>query len=174
MKPVRAEFVPRSPVPRGWWFAVAALAAAAVVLALLTRQASLDTEAARAERGATRAAKDAARADTPPAPPPPAYEASARAMIAQRAIAWPELLTAIESVQVPGVRLLNVDFSVTDAAARVEIAFTAQSQVLDYVAELNVGLPATGLAWRWGVLRIEQRSRDMPGRAHLMARWAER
>ncbi len=95
-------------------------------------------------------------------------------MLAQHAIPWPGVLTALEAVQVAGVRVQNVDYSGNDATARVEVVFTAQSQVLDYVTELNAGLPTTGLAWRWTVLRIEQNKGDANGRALVVGRWAER
>lgn len=174
MKPVRADFVPRSPVPRGWWFAVAALVAAAVVLAFLTRQAALRVEAAQADEAALRAASAVAQARTIRVLPPPAYEASARELLAQHTVPWPTLFAALEAVQVTGVRVLSVDYASIDAGARVEVAFTLQTQVLGYVNELNAGVPASGEAWRWSVLRIEQSGRDGAGRALLMGRSAQR
>ena len=174
MKPVRADFAPRTPVPRSWWIAVGTLAAGAIVLALLAHQASLDAEAAFADEAALRAKRAGAQAQAPRVVHRPAYEASAREMLAQHAVPWPTLLAALEGVQVTGVRVLSLDYSGTDAAARVEVAFTVQTQVLDYVNELNAGVPASGEAWRWGVLRLEQSGRDGAGRALLVGRWAER
>jgi hypothetical protein len=175
MKPVRANFARPRVVSRWWWAAIALVFAVAGVLAWdwassLRSAASLRTELAAQEESA-KAVRDASMSVPPPSPPKP-YDLHAREMLRQHDTPWPQLLDAIEAVHLPGVRVVNVDYTTAEAQARVEIMMVQQALALEYTAALNNGLPATGLAWRWSVLRIEQSRAEGSGRAALLARWA--
>jgi hypothetical protein len=176
MKSVRADFARRRVVRPTWWVAIALAFAVAGGFAWdravsVRSAASLRAEMA-AQEEAARAARDVSV--IPPPTPPKPYELSAREMLRQHETPWPQLLDAMEAAQLPGVRVVNIDYAAAEAQARVEIAVAQQALALEYVAALNNGLPASGAAWRWSVLRIEQSRTDGSGRALLLARWAER
>jgi hypothetical protein len=173
MKSVRADFARHRIVGQTWWVAIALAFAVAGGFAwekagsvrgaaLLRAELAAQEEAAKAARSAS-----AVRLPTPPKP----YELSAREMLRQHDTPWPQLLDAMEAVALPGVRVVNIDYSAAEAQARIEIAVTQQALALEYTATLNNGLPASGAAWRWSVLRIEQSRADGSGRALLLARW---
>lgn len=176
MKPVRADFVRPRGVSRWWWTATALALAVAGGFAWDRAASVRSTTSLRAELAAQDETAKAARdASAVPAPTPPkAYELSAREMLRQHETPWPQLLDAMEAVALPGVRVVNVDYSAAEAQARIEIAVAQQALALEYTAALNNGLPASGKAWRWSVLRIEQSRADGSGRALLLARWAGR
>jgi hypothetical protein len=174
MKPVRANFARPRTISRWLWAAIALAFAAAAGFAW-DRAASVRSAASlraqlAAQQESVKAERDAS-AVSPPTPPKP-YELSAREMLRQHETPWPQLLDAMEGVALPGVRVVNVDYSAADAQARIEIAVAQQALALEYTAALNNGLPASGAAWRWSVLRIEQSRTDGSGRALLLARWA--
>jgi hypothetical protein len=128
-------------------------------------------EALRAQKAAQeQAARDAQAATATPAPPKP-YQTSAREFLQQHDTLWPRLLDAIEAVEIPHLRVVSLEYTASEQQARVEIVAAQQAQVLDYVTELNKGLPEGELAWRWSVVRIEQARETNGARAQLTARW---
>jgi hypothetical protein len=174
MNSVRADFARPRGVSRWWWAAITLAFGVAGGFAWdraasVRSAASLRAELA-AQEEAAKAAHDSSAVPLPTPPKP--YELSAREMLRQHETPWPQWLDAMEAVQLPGVRVVNVDYSASEAQARIEIAVAQQALALEYTAALNDGLPATGAAWRWSVLRIEQSRADGSVRALLLARWA--
>jgi hypothetical protein len=177
VKAVRADFARPRTISRWWWGAIAAGVSLAGVLAWDYASSARATAALRAEQVAREQSSKAASDVPTPAPPtaaPKPYDLSAREMLQQHETPWPRLLDAMEGGSIQGVRVVNIDYAASECQARVEVAVAQQSLALEYVAALNNGLPASGAAWRWSVLRIEQGRADAAARAVLLARWAMR
>lgn len=139
MKRVRADFVPRRGPGRVLWVALGALAAVALSAVVLVAyrfgefgQQRAGLERAMAERRAVPAA-----VPKPPAPPP--YERSAREMLAEHRLAWPQVLTVLEATTLVGVTPVSVEMAASDGVARVEVSFTDHARLLEYLEALNAG-----------------------------------
>jgi hypothetical protein len=174
MRPMRADFALPRAVSAWWWSAIGAAVSLAGALAWDRVSTIRSITGLRAEQVAhddsIRAMREASVVVPPTAPK--AYDLSAREMLHQHGTPWPRLLDAMETVDLQGVRVVNLDYAAAEGQARVEIAVAQQALALDYVTALNSGLPHSGVAWRWSVLRIEQGRADGAARAVLLARWA--
>jgi hypothetical protein len=175
MRRAHADFAKRFALDRRWWWLVVALFAVAGGLAWDVTVSQRRADGIRVELAAMKAASTAASApQLPAAVPAPPYDASAREMLAQHATPWPQLLSALEAVEVEGLRVVRVDYVASEAVARVETAFTRQAAVLEHAAGLNAGVPETGAAWRWSIERIDLSRGDGNGKAVIVGRWAQR
>jgi hypothetical protein len=139
MKPVRADFAPRRVPARWMWFLLALLAAAAVAAAGVAahRLEALRDQRAALERAA--AERQAAAVVVPKPVAPPLYERSAREMLAEHRLAWPQVLTALEATAIVGVTPVAVEMAASDGIARVEVTFTDHARLLEYLEALNAG-----------------------------------
>lgn len=140
MKRVRADFAPRRRPSRALWLALAVLAAGAFTAVafvayrfeeLAQQRAALESAAAERRVAAT------VVPTKPPAPPP--YERSAREMLAEHRMAWPQVLTALEATALVGVTPMSVEMAASDGVARVEVSFTDHARLLEYLEALNAG-----------------------------------
>jgi hypothetical protein len=176
MKPIRADFARRRSAAPVLWVVVGVAALTAGWLLWDTAESRRQIATLRAELAALeQAASDAGKASQVHAvPPPAAYDASAREMLAQATIPWPQVLVALETVQIAGVRVQSLEYVAVEKQARVEIAAARQELALEFVNALNAGIPSEGAAWRWTIVRMDQTAGDRLARAQLLARWADR
>ena len=72
---------------------------------------------------------------------PPLYEASARAMLLERSLPWPQALTMIEATALVGVTPISFDAVASDRSMRLEVTFGDYAKLLEYVDALNAGEP---------------------------------
>jgi hypothetical protein len=164
---VRADFGRRKPPSRAGWALLALLLAAAAALcgAAWRQQAQVDLLSARAEQDRREAEDARQRAREAIAPPAP-YEASARAMLRERASPWPLALTALETVAVAGVTPGAIEIIAREAAVNVELNFSNHERLLEYVQALNAGVGEGDVAWRW-TLTSAQAQADGSGVARV-------
>lgn len=138
MKPLDVDFRSHRGPPRWAWQFLGGLVAIAIGAGVLATVAHQRLAAVRADEAALRS-----RLNPPTAAPvtsaPPAYEASARTALSQAQAQWPQLLTALESVQIDGVRPVDVHISTKQRTVRVELEFVQFSDVLRYLDALNAG-----------------------------------
>lgn len=158
MKPVGADFRPRAlPGPVHW--GLAGLLAMAAGLSLgwawlqhtrldALRQALAVAAAAQAAQAAHEA-HEAAR--QPPAPATLPYDSSARELLRERSVPWPEALTALETISMSGVTPRSLEVNASDGTVRVELAAEGHARVLEYVEALNAGASGHAEALRWAL-----------------------
>lgn len=167
MRPVRADFTPRSPWPDriAIGFAVVALVFAAVQVHLgLGEQRK-----ALALEEQVRALGDEAAARQPkpvPKAPEPPYAQDAAAIVRAASYDYGAVLTALETVRMPSIRVTSIEIVTAEAAARVELEFTDPAVLLPYLEELNLGRPDHMGKWR--IVRAQMPS-STPGVATLAA-----
>jgi hypothetical protein len=169
---MRAELGQRRSVHVAWWWCIAAVVGLSLGLLWWSfdlqrqrRQIEAERAAAQALAAAASAAVIAPRSTVKP------YEASAREMLAQATTPWPVALSALESVQLPGVRVLRFDYIASEARVSVALHLTEQRQAVDYVNELNTGVPAEGAAWRWTLSGVELDRSTGSVRADVVGLW---
>lgn len=96
----------------------------------------------------------------PTAPIPIArYDASARVAFDQARAEWPALLTALESISIPGVTPVGIDVSAADRQMRVEVEFVDFASLLRLIDELNAGEPVR----RWQLLQAQGAGKPQGG-----------
>lgn len=140
LKPLPIDLRSRSRPPRWAWMGVALLivaAAAAGIVAVVSHRQLQQMLAAQAELSRQRDAPQPV--ESIPVVPVAAYDASARAALAQAQAEWPSLLTALESIEIVGVTPVSIEVSTADRHVRVELEFTDFAGVLQFIDELNVG-----------------------------------
>lgn len=145
MKRVQANFARRRVPGRTGWMVLAALGVAALGAAGLVAHRMDELAQQRASLEGAAAARTAAAVVPVKQAPPPAYEQSARAMLVERQLAWPDVLTALEATAIVGVTPTSVDMSASDGVASVEVSFADYARLLEYVQALNAG--EGGLRW---------------------------
>lgn len=167
MRFIRADFKKTSRPSPLLWSVCAVVVALALAGAAWTwhewREVDLQNERLR---------EAIARKDAPPPMPSVAltkpYEASARELLAERAIPWPQALTTLEATAVVGVTPVSVEFGPGEKSIRLEVTFTDYGSLLEYLNALNAGEPdlrwklaqsqsqgaATSTAVLFGTLRI--------------------
>ncbi len=150
MRPVGADFRPRTlPGPVHWGLAGLLAAAAGLSLGWAWLQHTrLDAlRQALAVAAAAHEAHEAAR--QPPAPATLPYDSSARELLRERSVPWPEALTALETISMSGVTPRALEVNAGDGAVRVELAAESHARVLEYVEALNAGVSSSAEALRW-------------------------
>ena len=149
MKPVGADFRPRSqPSPVHWGVAGLVAIAAGLALGWASLQHSR-LDALRQELARAAVAHEAA-SQPPPAPPAALpYDSSARELVRERSLPWPEALTALEAISMPGVTPRSLEANAGDGTVRVELAAEGHARVLEYVEALNAGASGGADALRW-------------------------
>lgn len=174
MKPLNVDFAPPPSWPRhAQWLLAALLAVGAggegwraweLQARLHERRAELVDLEQRQVRAAQRErAAQAARAV------PPAYAKDA-AVVAQLArFPLPRVLKALESVELPGIKLVALDLSALDGAVRAEVEFADHETLLRYLERLNDGEPAP----RWRLQQARTSGAFGPGQATLLSGWSD-
>ena len=77
--------------------------------------------------------------------------------MAQARAEWAPLLTALESMEVPGVTPIAIDISAAERQIRVELEFADFAMVLRFIDELNAGESAA----RWQFAQAQGAGRPM-------------
>lgn len=139
-------------VPSRWaWGGVALLFAVAIVLGFAAYRESRTLEALKAQRA------ELLRQLVEPVKPLPApmqkmpYDASAREMLALATSRWPEMLTALESVEIIGVTPTALEISPAERWIRVEVEFSDYAKLLEYIDGLNAGEPRP----KWSLVQAQ-------------------
>lgn len=136
MKRVNAEFAsPSRPgrLIRGILVAFAmlsiGLAVRAVLVHLELRDMQRDIQSLQAQIEAARQSP----AGTPVSP----YDASAREMLRERDPTWMETLTALESVDMPGITVTAITMPATEGLVTVQLTVSEYRTLLEYMTALN-------------------------------------
>lgn len=151
MKPVAAEFKPVSQPGRlAWGFVCCcALVALASVAHAWDRHQQLLAEQAR--RSEMLVGHEVAQRGSEVPPQPKPYERSAREMLKERSLPWPEALVAMENVAMPGVSPRTFEANASDGAVRIEVLASDLSKVLAYLDALNAGTGHRPDDLRWSL-----------------------
>ena len=163
MKRVEAEFRPRWQPGR---VVLASLAALGVCLALSIGAAVWSHQRVAALQAQIAQLVDDERNNVRPQAPSvvPAYDASARLFLSERAAGWAPMLRTLENGAMVGVTPTSVEFNATDGSARVELNYSDSTALLDYLARINEGVsPAAGVP-RWNL--VETRLQPSAGTAN--------
>jgi len=151
----------RTPSRLAWWaLGVLAVVALGAVVALMNRQRELRSLEAVRQSLRQQLAEPPRKAPVPPAPVRP-YDASARVAVALARAEWAPLLTALESMEVPGVTPIGIEISAMERQVRVELEFADFAAVLRFIDELNAGESVS----RWQLTQAQGTARSMGGLA---------
>lgn len=154
MKRLDVDFKPRTlPGPRLWIAALICLASAFAEVVVATRERS-DLRSAVQTLRETNAAAAASGAPTPPPAAPP-YEASARELLRERSVPWPQALATLESVAMRGVVVRVVEFDARKNEVRVEVSARSHAQAIDYLDALNAGNFGGAGELHWGLVQSQ-------------------
>jgi hypothetical protein len=154
MKPIRADFRRGSRPPRWLWWSLAALAAAALAAGAMAGREWQLLRSLQAELRDAEARQHAMPVPQAAVVAPPVYESSARALLAERALPWPQALTSIEATAIVGVTPIGIDFSSAERSMRLEVAFSDYAKLLEYVDALNAGEPEL----RWALAQSQSQA----------------
>lgn len=172
MRRLDIDFAP--PSNRNTWiWAVVGLAAGATLLAVLSSIVPIQgaVRALAIESAQLAAAVEAIalkrQEATAQAQRQPAYAADALAVLPMATMDIGAVLTALESVKIPGVRLLGLEISAPDQTARVELELAEPTALLRYLEAINAGEQRP----RWQLLRTETPISGSASTATLLSRW---
>jgi hypothetical protein len=151
MKRIDAQFRPRRRPGRAAWAALATLAACAVLAAGAAAWKHQRVAVLRAQ--IAQLIEDQRNGVRPLAPfIAPAYDASARQFLRERAAGWAPMLRTLESGAMIGVTPSSVEFNAVDGWARVELNYSDSTALIDYLGRINEGVsPARDVA-RWSLV----------------------
>ena len=151
MKRVEAQFRPHWRPGR---VVLAALATSAVCAALAVGAAAWEHRRVAVLRTQiAQLIEDEHDGVRPPAPLiAPAYDASARQFLRERAAGWAPMLRTLESGAMIGVTPSSVEFNAADGWARVELNYSGSTALIEYLGRIDEGVsPAQGIA-RWSLV----------------------
>ncbi len=140
MRPLAVDLRSRLSPPRWAWLVLSLLMIVAVGFAAVGVNDMRELRALRAEH--ERLVQRATKPLPLPAPKAQlvmAYDASARAALAQAKAGWVPLLTSLETIQMVGVTPVSIDVAAAERQVRVELEFADFASLLRYVDELNAG-----------------------------------
>ena len=169
MKRVEADFKSKRRPGRWHWTFALALAAAAGTLVVQAWRMQEELVRVRAEVAGLNAHRAAASALVKPTESP-AYEPSAREMLRERSVPWPEVLATLEAVAVPGVTPTSVSFGANNERVTIELNASDYRTALAYVEALN-GADRSGGEVRFALLQVKA---DSSSNAILVTLRAER
>lgn len=166
--PEAVDFSLSSPVGLRAWQLIAALAVSGLLAACMglwtgslrvatakqAQQAVLDLQASRADP------EEAGPAVAP-------YRASADALLNQRGMDWPATLIELETVQVPGVRLVALEVDSLSKSTRIELRAPDHSKLGEFLNLLNAGVARP--QWRWVGVQLAVAQGGLPGEASYSA-----
>lgn len=175
MRALKVEFSVKRPVSAGLWAAlILALVAFAVdqgwrAWVLQQRLHVLRAESAvltqQIEQLAQARRDAAARAQ---AAPPYAQDAAAVAKIA--GFPLDQVLASLESAQVLGVKVTELDVSAVDGMVRAELEFSDHPALLNYLEAINAGEPKP----RWTLLQAQLGAASGGNWASITSSWSTR
>ena len=155
MKAISANLLrERAPTPALWVFAVVALIVASLML-LWAREQMLSLKLARAAFTEATINQAALHPLNLGSDLLPSYARSAKEMLKERSLAWPQALTALEATVVDGVTPRSFDASAATGVVRVEVVSSSQEKVLLYVEALNAGAGSDGSSLNWGLQQAQ-------------------
>lgn len=140
MKPLQVEFL-RTPGPGRWRWSLATLLGVAALYSFVSAGWTYQQLRQRQDEVARLAASAAASAVpvSVAMKPAPAYERSAQEMLAAAQTPWPEVLVALETATVPGLKVTSLEIVVAERVARVEVEAVSYAALLQYLDALNAG-----------------------------------
>jgi hypothetical protein len=166
------EFAPQRQTGKWVWacIALAALAVAGIQAdKAIDLRALFQAEASRANELAAQlaAARQAVLPIKIAAPPP--YAADARALANLASFDWGRVLTAVESVQMAGVRVLAIEISASEQQAKVELELSDAGALPKYLEAINAGEPKA----RWTLVQTQLGASGSTTSATIQSRWAD-
>ena len=170
MKAMHIDFLPRRRPSRAAWWLCAFTASGAFVAAACAVFAWQDSEDAAFEWHSMQAAAKREASLPPPAaivPVPPPYSNDARALMREASFPVAAALAAIESVAVGGVLPVNVEMAADTRSVRLQVEYTDQALLMDYLTAINAGEPAT----RWVLVQARSATATLKGAAMLQSNW---
>lgn len=164
MKRIEAQFRPYWRPGRAAWAALTTLAVCAVLAVgaaawAYQRAAVLRTQIAQL-------IEDEHNGVRPLAPRiAPAYDASARQFLRERAAGWAPMLRTLENGSMIGLTPSSVEFNAADGSARVELNYSDSTALIDYLARINEGVSAVQGIARWSLVetRVQPSTRSSSG-----------
>jgi hypothetical protein len=152
MRTVRVDFV-EPPVPSTlMWLSLLFLALVLGAAGSSVRKDIADAQALAATKQQQRlqeAREAVKRRDTRPV-----TDARATELERMRGVAWPEVLTALESVPKGGVSINAFAIDVGSRLARVEVVAEESKAIVEFVASLNAGASPSDDVWHWSIARL--------------------
>ena len=154
MKTVNADFNLKVLPSRLLWLLVLAfvLIGLAAIAAAWQERAKLHEAQASLQR--SRVAQRIEELDVPVRLPKP-YERSARELLRERQLHWPEALKALEATALEGATLRSFEANADDGTVRVEIVAIHHAKVLQYLEALNAGIGTDPTDIRWTLLQTQ-------------------
>jgi hypothetical protein len=105
-----------------------------------------------------------------PAPrPDPAYAASARAMLRERAAPWAPMLRTVESASMIGVTPTRVEFNALEGTARAELSYTDAGVLYEYLQRINEGVPPGSSNGRWRLAQVRAQADGAAGNGNALS-----
>jgi len=152
VKPLSINFVPPKPFPI--WARVVVLLLLMVMCAYQGKRAyDLHVQLKQTEQELIQASAELAQleqqrqeAEKNQVKPPPPYLEDALAVAQLAKLSMPDVLSAVESPRVPGVRLTSLEASAKDLSVRIDVEFDDQKVLLRYLDELNAH--RSGIRWQ--------------------------
>ena len=155
MRPVRADYAPRSRPSRPLWLMLAFVVLAALGVVTVAWRANHELQATLAAIEHTKASRQASLPAAPRAIPAPPYDRDARQMLNEHTLPWPQVLAALEAIAFVGVTPTSVEIGVGEPVARVEVSFVDHARLLEYVDELNAGQTGSGQELNWSIVQAQ-------------------
>lgn len=170
MRPVAVNFRPhRVPTRQLWLLSLLACSLGALaLLAAWTEQRAARSAQAELERAVQ--AQQLAANNAPAATARQPYEQSARAMLGERALRWPDALRALEASSMDGATLKSFEANAADAAIRAELVLGSHAQIADYLSALSAGTEGRAGPLVWTVLQTSAEQGTGAVTAALVAR----
>jgi hypothetical protein len=98
----------------------------------------------------------------------PPYAADAAVVAKMAAFPLAQILSSIESAQVPGVRVVGLEVSSSDGTVRADLEFADHAALLGYLESINAGEPQP----RWVLLQAQIASAGAVGNlAAITSKW---
>lgn len=138
MKPVRASFLQPSQPALAHWLVATLIAIGAALLVARTVQLGKELQHLRAQVQPVGTAGSETN-NTRNEAAPKLYDRSARELMRDRELPWPEALVALESSPVTGVLLRALETDSLSKEVRIEVSSPDHSRLLKFMAELNEG-----------------------------------
>lgn len=99
---------------------------------------------------------------TLPIPPLPVsrtfpYDVSARELLMLATSKWPDMLAALESVEIAGVAPIGLEIAPAERRIRIEIEFADYPSLLRFIDGLNAGEPVQ----KWSLIQAQGANRPI-------------
>ena len=155
MKPVNADFKAEVLPTRLLWLLVLACVLAGLVATVAAWRERMRLHEAQASlQRASAAQRLDERAAVPVLLPKP-YERSARELLQERQLHWPEAMRALEATAMEGATLRSFEANASDGTVRIEVVAAHHARLLEYLHALNVGIGDDSTGIRWTLLQTQ-------------------